>query len=365
MKLFTVLCSVVVVLAMAVGGELYYQAGMHNLKAGQIGDGVVGPRGMVWIPAGKFQMGDSSARAQPNERPAHWVQLHGFWMDRVHLTNREFATFVRKTGYVTTAELKPSWESLRAQLAPGTLRPEDSVLVPGGVVFVGTEKPVSLTDYSRWWRYVPGANWQHPNGPGSSIEGRDDHPVVQVSYKDVLAYAKWAGKRLPTEAEWEYAARGGLDQKTYAWGNLFKPADKAMGNTWNDAAVTFPVQAPKVQPGTVPVGSFPANGYNLQDMAGNAWQWVADWYRADAFARQASVAKVVDNPSGPGESFDPEGERPDAPKRVIRGGSFLCSEAYCEGYRVSARQGQDPDSASSNVGFRLAISDSEWQAKKP
>lgn len=364
MRLFTILCGAAVVLALADGSELYHQSGRHDLKAGQIGDGVIGPRGMVWIPGGKFQMGSSSVRAQQNERPAHWVQLDGFWMDRAHVTNREFATFVRATGYVTTAELKPSWESLRAQLPPGTPRPEDLALMPGGVVFVGTEKPVSLADYSRWWRYVPGANWRHPNGPGSSIEGRDEHPVVQVSYEDVLAYAKWAGKRLPTEAEWEYAARGGLDQETYAWGSQFKPAGKAMGNTWNDAAA-FPVQAPKVLPGTVRVGSFPANGYNLLDMAGNAWQWVADWYRADAFGRQAAVAKVVGNPSGPSESFDPDGERLDAPKRVIRGGSFLCSEAYCEGYRVSARQGQDPDSSSSNVGFRLVINASRWREKKP
>ncbi|WP_112188840.1 formylglycine-generating enzyme family protein [Ralstonia sp. GX3-BWBA] len=367
MKRVAFLHGCAVLLTLAVGAGLYVAFRPSELKAGQIGDGVIGPAGMVWIPAGDFQMGSSSARARQNERPAHTVRLAGFWMDRFHVTNREFSAFVRETGYVTTAERRPMWESLQAQLPPGTPRPADSMLVPGGVVFVGTSKPVSLGDYSKWWRYVPGANWRHPNGPGSSIEGQDDHPVVQVSYVDVLAYAKWIGKRLPTEAEWEYAARGGLDQATYAWGERFKPRGEDMGKTWDDAGAPFPVQSqtPKVHPGTAPVGSFPANGYNLHDMAGNAWQWVADWYRADAFGRQATTATDVVNPTGPTDSFDPEGIRVDAPKRVIRGGSFLCSEAYCEGYRVSARQGQDPDSSSSNVGFRLVISASAWRAGKP
>ncbi|MDO9273291.1 MAG: formylglycine-generating enzyme family protein [Rugosibacter sp.] len=358
MKLSTILYSSAIILALVVGVGVYQQAKKHELKPGQVGDGVAGPLGMVWIPGGEFLMGNSSVKSQKNEQPAHRVYIDGFWIDQFHVTNNDFSKFVRETGYVTTAERKPSWESLSVQLPAGTPRPSDSVLVPGALVFVGTEKPVSLADYSRWWRYVPGANWRHPSGPDSSIEDRGDHPVVQVSYEDARAYARWAGKRLPSEAEWEYAARGGFDQATYAWGNIFKPADKAMGNTWNDAVAVFPVQAPKVLPGTLPVGTFPANGYNLYDMAGNAWQWVSDWYRADAFSRQAAAATVTINPPGPGESFDPAGLRVDAPKRVIRGGSFLCSEAYCEGYRVSARQGQDPYSSSSNVGFRLAVS--EW-----
>ena len=353
----------VVILALAVGAGWSVLVKSGELRLGQIGDGVVGPVGMVWVPGGDFQMGSSNAQARSNERPAHQVHVDGFWMDRFHVTNREFAAFVRATGYITTAELKPAWASLQAQLPPDTPRPPDSALVPGGVVFVGTSKPVSLADYSKWWRYVAGADWGHPTGPGSSIEGRDAHPVVQVSYEDALAYARWTGKRLPTEAEWEYAARGGLDQATYAWGNLFKPGGKEMGKTWGDTNQTFPVQSqsPKIFPGTAPVGSYPANGYNLHDMAGNAWQWVADWYRADAFAQQAAARKVSVNPTGPADSFDPEGIRADAPKRVIRGGSFLCSEAYCEGYRVSARQGQDPDSSSSNVGFRLVVGADAWR----
>ncbi len=332
-------------------------------QPGQVGDGRVGPADMVWVPGGVFQMGGSSARSRANERPAHAVCIDGFWMDRHHVTNAQFAEFVRATGYVTTAERKPSWASLRSQVPPGTPQPPDLTLVPGGVVFVGTEQPVSLDDYTRWWRWVPGADWRHPNGPGSSIDGRADHPVVQVSYEDALAYARWVGKRLPTEAEWEFAARGGLEQSTYAWGDVFRPGGKDMGKIWDDAAAPFPKQEAKLRPGTAPVGSFPANGYGLADMAGNAWQWVADRYRADAFARQAaSSLEPVVNPAGPADSFDPEGLRADAPKRVIRGGSFLCNEAYCEGYRVSARQGQDPDSSSSNVGFRLVAGATEWQA---
>lgn len=328
--------------------------GVMSPRPGQAADGRLGPAGMVWVPGGTFQMGASSARARPNERPAHPVRIDGFWMDRHHVTNAQFAEFVHATGYVTTAERKPSWESLQAQLPPGTARPPDSALVPGGVVFVGTERPVSLDDYTRWWRFVPGADWRHPGGPGTTIEGRADHPVVQVSYEDARAYARWVGKRLPTEAEWEFAARGGLDQATYAWGEVFRPGGRDMGRMWNADASAFPKLEAKMLPGTTPVGSFPPNGYGLFDMAGNAWQWVADRYRSDAFARQAeSASGPVANPVGPADSYDPAGLRADAPKRVIRGGSFLCNEAYCEGYRVSARQGQDPDSGSSNVGFRL------------
>lgn len=364
MKLSTLLCGGAIGLALAGGLIAWQKAPAHTNSAGQLGDGLVGPRDMVWVPTGEFLMGSSSVKSQPNERPAHRARVDGFWMDRFHVTNDEFAHFVKETGYLTTAERKPTWASMRVQLPIGTQAPDEDKLVPGGVVFVGTRQPVSLADYSHWWRYVAGANWRHPDGPTSSIDGKGKHPVVQVSYEDAMAYARWTGKRLPTEAEWEYAARGGLDQATYAWGDVFKPNGKAMGKTWNAAATPFPVQAPKVLPGTEPVGSFLANGYNLHDMAGNAWQWVADWYRADAFSRQAAMASVAVNPLGPGDSFDPQGLRADAPLRVIRGGSFLCSEAYCEGYRVSARQGQDPASSSSNVGFRLVISAADWTPPK-
>lgn len=323
-----------------------------------LGDGVNGPRGMARVPGGAFLMGSEHRLAQPNERPAHPVRVRGFWMDTAHVTNDQFAEFVRQTGYRTTAERKPDWETIRVQLPAGTPRPPDAVLVPGAMVFVGTSAPVRLDDYSQWWQYVPGADWRHPQGPGSSIEGKGDHPVVQVSHEDALAYARWAGRRLPTEAEWEFAARGGLEQATYVWGDEALAAGELQANYWDTRSRPFPVVSPRAggAVGTVPVRTFPANGWGLHDMTGNAWQWVADWYRADQFARQARGARgPVDDPQGPADSFDPDdpGIPAHAPRRVIRGGSFLCNEDYCLSYRPSARRGSDPHSPMSHVGFRL------------
>lgn len=322
-----------------------------------VGDGVSTPADMVWVPPGTFLMGSDSKLAQANERPAHAVAVKGFWMDVAHVTNDEFEKFQRDTRYVTTAEKKPDWDTIRVQLPPGIPRPPDEVLVAGAMVFVGTNGPVDLNDYSQWWRYVPGANWRHPQGPGSSIEGKGDHPVVQVSYEDVLAYAAWAGKRLPTEAEWEYAARGGLEQATYVWGDELMPDGQPMANYWDERQGRFPVVSPKAggAEGTLPAKTFPPNGYGLHDMTGNAWQWVADWYGADYFRQQAAVKGPVNDPKGPAKAFDPSdpGAPVDAPKRVIRGGSFLCNESYCLSYRPSARRGSDPYSPMSHVGFRL------------
>ncbi len=324
-----------------------------------LSDGIDAPLGMAQVPAGRFLMGSDHKLAQANERPTHWVSLPAFWMDVTHVTNAQFAKFVAATGYVTTAEKKPGWETLRVQLPPGTARPDDALLVPGAMVFTGTAGPVRLDDYSQWWTYVPGADWRHPHGPRSDIADKADHPVVQVSHEDAVAFARWAGKRLPTEAQWEYAARGGLDQATYAWGDRLEKDGRPQANIWDVKKRPFPVVKPETggAADTTAAGSFPANGYGLSDMTGNAWQWVADWYRADYFRSQAKLADggTLTDPQGPADSFDPAdpGVPPDAPKKVIRGGSFLCNEDYCQSYRPSARRGSDPFNPMSHLGFRL------------
>jgi formylglycine-generating enzyme required for sulfatase activity len=319
------------------------------------------PPGMVWIPGGTFLMGTDETYSFPNERPAHRVHVKGFWIDVHDVTNAEFAKFVEETGYATTAERPVNWEDLKKELPPGTPKPDDGALAPGSMVFTATQGPVPLNDLSVWWRWVKGANWRHPEGPGSSIEGRENHPVVQVSWYDAAAYAKWAGKRLPTEAEWEYAARGGLEAKRYVWGDEFRPGGRYMANTWQGV---FPVQdtGEDGYVGTSPVGSFPANGYGLYDMAGNVWQWCGDWYRVDAYIEAASQ-NVCRDPAGPAESFDPAD--PYTPKRVVKGGSFLCNPSYCASYRPSARRGTPPDTGSSHTGFRCVISGNDMQANGP
>ena len=311
---------------------------------------------MAWIPGGEFVMGSDSRLARRNEQPAHTVRLNGFWMDKTDVTNAQFAAFVAATGYVTTAEKKPDWDTLKVQLLPGTRKPPDESLVAGSMVFVGTDQPVPLDDAARWWRFIPGANWRHPAGPDSNIIGKENFPVVQVSYEDAQAYAKWVQKRLPTEAEWEYAARGGLKQADYVWGDEFRPKGTRMANTF---VGNFPVVDPTYKTLNNPskVASYPPNGYGLYDMAGNVWQWVADWYRADAFVLETKNG-IANNPQGPRESYDPShaNEPSDAPKRVIRGGSFLCDPNFCMSYRPSARRGTDPYNAMEHIGFRLVSS---------
>ncbi len=316
------------------------------------------PKEMVWIQGASFVMGTDDVHSFPNERPAHKVEIESFWIDEHDVTNAEFARFVEATGYVTTAERKPDWEELKKELPPGTPKPDDSVLVPGSLVFTPTSRPVPLSDLSAWWRWAPGASWRHPEGPGSNVEGRENHPVVQVSWEDAVAYAKWTGKRLPTEAEWEYAARGGLDGKRYPWGDEFRPGGKYMANTWQGL---FPVTNTTEDGfiGTSPVKSFAPNGYGLYDMAGNVWQWCSDWYRVDAFTELSSKSVCRDT-GGPSESWDPAD--PNAPKRVVKGGSFLCNPSYCESYRPSARRGTPPDTGSSHTGFRCVISGSAWKS---
>lgn len=354
--------AIFILVAAAVSHRLM-QPSAPSLPVVVLSDGVNAPKGMSWIPGGEFMMGSNHKLAQRNERPAHLVRVHGFWMDQTHVTNDQFAEFVKETGYQTTAERKPDWETIRVQLPPGIPKPPNSVFVPGAMVFVGTDRPVNLNDASQWWQYMPGADWRHPQGPLSNIEGKGDYPVVQVSYEDAQAYAKWAGKRLPTEAEWEFAARGGLNQATYAWGDQLNLDGKPQANYWDTTKQQFPVVgnsstgSTRIKIGTTSVRSFPQNGYGLFDMTGNAWQWVADWYRADFFVLQSQMngKAAIDNPQGPLDSFDPADRTApvNAPKRVIRGGSFLCNEDYCQSYRPSARRGSDPYSPMSHLGFRL------------
>lgn len=359
------LVTLAAVAALAGAVVTTYKARITNPVPLSVGDGKNGPADMVWIPGADFLMGTDNRMTLPNERPAHAVHVSGFWMDRHDVTNAEFRRFVDATGYVTTAERKPRWDDLKVQLPPGTPEPTSEVLVPGAMVFVGTDQPVSLNDYSQWWRFVPGANWRHPQGPESDIKGKENHPVVQVSYEDALAYAKWAGKRLPTEAEWEYAARGGLEQKDYSWGSKKNPDGKQMANIWDNQSKPFPVvSGAKIQVGTSPVGQYAPNGYGLYDMAGNVWQWTSDWYRSDYFQTEAALGRTIDDPEGPEASYDPgqPGVPADAPERVTRGGSFLCSDIYCSSYRTSARRGTDPMNSMSHIGFRLAMTPTQWLA---
>ncbi len=297
------------------------------------------PNGMAWIPAGRFSMG-SDYEPFGDARPIHSVELDGFWMDRHPVTNAEFARFIKATGYRTVAE-----RPLDPKLFPGV--PADK-LKPGALVFTPPSEVVDLNDVSGWWRYVPGASWQHPEGPASSTKGREDHPVVQVAYEDAEAYAKWAGKRLPTEAEWEYAARGGLSGKPFVWGDRFRPEGKPMANTFQGR---FPNRNAKEDgwARTSPVGAFPANGYGLRDMAGNVWQWCSDWFRPDYYAQ--SPAK---NPTGPSDSHDPD--EPGQIKKVQRGGSFLCTDQFCSRYMPGGRGKGATDTGSSHVGFRCVKS---------
>ncbi|MFM8872022.1 MAG: SUMF1/EgtB/PvdO family nonheme iron enzyme, partial [Phycisphaerales bacterium] len=310
-------------------------------------DGPLPPAGMAWIPGGEFSMGSTDPLARPDEQPVHRVRVNPFWMDETEVTNAQFAAFVAATGYRTVAERPIDWEELRKQVPPGTPKPDGAMQQPGSLVFTPPTSPVALGDASAWWRWLPGACWKHPDGPGSSIAGRERMPVVHVSFEDAQAYAAWAGKRLPTEAEWEFAARGGLEGTPFAWGA--QPLDATRCNVWqghfpdtNTAADGFA--------GAAPVGSFPANGYGLFDMAGNVWEWCSDRYRPDTYAQRAAGAPVV-NPTGPMQSLDPR--NPHAPEsRVHRGGSFLCNDSYCASYRPAARMATPPDTALQHLGFR-------------
>jgi formylglycine-generating enzyme len=307
------------------------------------------PPGMAWIAGGEFSMGAEDPRGLPqggpdpmgDARPIHRVAVDGFFIDLTEVTNDQFAAFVRSTGYVTVAERVPKAEDF-----PGA--PAEN-LVAGSVVFTPPDRPVPLNDHYQWWTYVKGADWRHPLGPDSNVDGRGDYPVVQVAFEDAEAYARWAGKRLPTEAEWERAARGGVEGKPYSWGDELKPGGRWMANIWQGR---FPVvdSAEDGFAGIAPVAKFPPNGFGLHDMAGNVWEWCSDWYRPDTYARDAKESRVALNPKGPSSGYDPS--EPDQPKRVHRGGSFLCTDQYCTRYMVGTRGKGEVSSASNHLGIR-------------
>jgi formylglycine-generating enzyme required for sulfatase activity len=320
---------------------------------------------MVLIPGGEFTMGSEAEYAQANEKPAHRVKVSPFFLDARPVTNAEFAKFVEATGYVTVAERPVDWEEMKKQVPPGTPKPPDEMLLPGSLVFTPSTGPVDLRNMANWWTWTTGADWRHPEGPQSNLQGRENHPVVQVAWDDAVAYAKWAGKRLPTEAEWEFAARGGKDGLRYAWGNEERVDGTYRANRWTGA---FPYQNSKEDgfAGTSPVGSYPANAYGLYDMGGNVWNWCSDVYHGGAFTARSGT-EVCCDPAGPstGAAERPlagDPSPPDVPgnlRRVTKGGSFLCAPNYCESYRPAARRGVPPDTGSSHVGFRCARSVSE------
>jgi formylglycine-generating enzyme required for sulfatase activity len=288
--------------------------------------------GMVRVPGGTFRMG--SDRHYPEEAPVRDATVGAFWMDSHAVTNAAFARFVDATQYVTLAE-RPVDPAQYPDAKP-------ELLQPSSVVFQKPSGPVDMSNHFNWWAYIPGADWRHPLGPGSSIDGLDAHPVVQVAFEDADAYARWAGKALPTEAEWEFAARGGLDGATYVWGEEFMPGGKAMANTWQGS---FPWQNLLLDgyEWTAPVGSFPPNGYGLFDMAGNVWEWTTDWYVAGGTPAKSCCTAGKGAPT----------------LRVMKGGSYLCAPNYCRRYRPAARMGQETDSAACHLGFRCIVRDSD------
>ncbi len=306
-----------------------------------------GDQKMIWVPGGTFTMGTDEEEAYDHERPGHRVSLRGFWISETEVTNAQFKKFVDATGYVTVAERKPDWEQLKSQLPPGTPRPPDEVLVAGSLVFVNPGRPVLTNDYSQWWSFEPGASWQHPEGPSSNLEGRWDHPVVHIAYEDAETYCTWSGQRLPTEAEWEFAARGGKDKLRYSWGSELTLNGAFVANIFQGSFPNNDLMEDGFA-GTSPVKSFRANGYGLYDMIGNVWEWTSDLYDVSFYKTIAESLTVA--PVGSGRSFDPN--EPYALKRVTKGGSFLCASDYCSNYRPSARQGSAVDSGSSNIGFR-------------
>lgn len=310
----------------------------------------VGTKGMLFIQGGTFDMGADNNQARLDEYPKHPVRVSSYWIDEHEVTNAQFEKFVDETGYVTVAEKDVDWDEMKKELPPGSPKPEESMLAAGSMVFTPPNYAVPLNDYSQWWTWTIGANWKHPKGPGSSLKGLEDYPVVHICYNDAVAYCKWAGKRLPTEAEWEFSARGGLENSIYPWGNEHIDSGLPKANSWQG---TFPNLNTEVDGFFMssPVKSYSPNGYGLFDMAGNVWEWTSDWYDKDYY-KSLPTNEVTVNPLGPEENSTTvqySGKR-----KTIRGGSFLCNDSYCSSYRVAARMPGEINSGMSHTGFRCA-----------
>ncbi|GAA3644448.1 SUMF1/EgtB/PvdO family nonheme iron enzyme [Flavivirga jejuensis] len=323
----------------------------------QVNDSIINnpPEGMVWIPSGSFLQGavPQDKMAMNHEKPQHAVTVDGFFMDITEVTNAQFLKFVEETEYITVAEREIDWEEMKKQLPEGTLKPHDSILQPGSLLFKKTKSSVpNLYDFSQWWQWAIGVNWKHPSDPKSNLEGKENHPVVHVSYEDALAYCKWVGRRLPTEAEWEYAARGNRDNVTYLWGDDRSQLSQR-ANSWEGE---FPVNN-TLEDGferTAIVKSYPPNDFGLYDMAGNVWEFTADWYDINYYETLAKTNTPTINPKGASKGYNPN--NPYIQEKVIKGGSFLCSDSYCASYRISSRMGTSLDSSAEHVGFRTVVS---------
>src|SRR5689334_2707568 len=322
--------------------------------AGQVAETqTVNTADMIRMPGGTFRMG--SDKHYPEEAPVHRVTVSDFLIDRTPVTNRQFRQFVQATGHVTFAEIPPDPKDY-----PGAL---PNMLFAGSLVFTPPKHPVDLRDWSQWWNFLKGANWQHPYGPDSNIKGLDDHPVVHVAYSDAFLYARWAGKNLPTEAEWEFAARGGLEDSEFAWGDEFMPRGRAMANTWHG---DFPHQRKPGFRRTSPVTAFPANGYGVHDMIGNVWEWTSDWFSPKHQADAPKACCIPENPRGGPEadSYDPRQPNIRIPRKVLKGGSHLCAPNYCRRYRPAARHAQPIDTSTSHVGFRCVVHERETKMQR-
>lgn len=310
------------------------------------------PEGMVFIPDGVFSMGGRDKNfARQDEFPVHKVRVAGFYMDEHEVTNREFKKFVDVTGYITMAERPIDWEEMKKTLPSDTKPPKPEDLAPGSMEFNPPNHPVPLNNAFIWWKWTKGLSWKTPDGLGSSVEGKDDYPVVHISWFDAKAYADWAGKSLPTEAQWEYAARGGHDDYVFSWGNEGVDVGKVKANSWQGNFPNYNSVRDGFY-GLAPVKQFAPNAWGLYDMSGNVWEWCNDWYHSDYYSSFENI-EIAHNPQGPTISYDPM--EPDAQKKTIRGGSFLCNDSYCSGYRAAARMKSTPDSAAPHIGFRCVI----------